>query len=104
MNYKNQQHFNEMMQDVYENQQEKLAGQPDGHEGEPQREVERGGSMLKTDPGYEMVNQPKHYDSVNEPSHYDIINLTVNQIIEKSFTHDEYMGGKRQKMSVNGIF
>ena len=60
--------FNEMMQIAFEEQQERLGGQPDGHEGEPQ---------------YEMVNQPKHYD---------FFGMTVIDVIEKTSSWQEFLG------------
>jgi len=33
--------------------------------------------------------------AVNQPSHYDVVGMSVNDIIAKSFTHDEYMGWLR---------
>ena len=86
MNYENQQHFNEMMQIAFEEQKERLAGQPDGHEGEPKQ----------LNPSHSTVwnreKQPEKGSSVRNPSHYDIIDTTVNDIIKKLFTHEEYMG------------
>ncbi len=32
------------------------------------------------------------YEYVNKPSHYDIVDTTVEEMIEKQFTHDELMG------------
>lgn len=64
LNRNDENKFNDMM----ELENEKIAGQPDGHEGEP------------------------IYETMNQPKHYDFFDTKVITIIEKTLSWEEYMG------------